>query len=322
MVSFFIGCSKDKSIEQYNPPELPIEPCPGDCLDDIDIASLTFGYNPKYYGVHHISPYYNPLNNDEFVFAILDYDGVSGSLNIYNTSSGLLTELWNSGSFSGGLRGQPRWTRSNWIVFGGTDNNIYKVKPDGTDLTQLTTSGDQVHPEVSYTGDEIIAFVNALGSPRMDINGVTIDTLIIGPKASWNSQDSLAIPYSAALGTAGIGLFDIGPDTIEQIVSWAESSNQDQIDYLSFHPSKSEIYYSKWSNGLYKVNFTNRNEELIRTGCFKHYYPSFSISNDGSTILACKLQIDSITPTHELAISEYLVTFDINGCNEEVINIP
>ena len=101
------GCRKEKSVLPCNN---NTEPCVGNCLNDVDIATLTFGYVPDYYGIHYVSPFYNPLNNDEFVYVMLNYDLVSGSLNVYNIVTGVKTELWNSSTFSGGLIGQPKWT--------------------------------------------------------------------------------------------------------------------------------------------------------------------------------------------------------------------
>jgi len=321
-----VGCRKDKSQLACNP---NTDPCPGSCDNDIDITALTFGYDPSFYGVHHVAPFYNPLNNDQFLFGTADYDLISGSLNIYNISSGTVTELWNSGTFSGGLVGQPNWTRTDWIVWGGSDLNIYKVRPDGSNLTQLTSTGGNRWPECDYDGN-LIVFNNlsTIGSILMDINGTYIDTLFIEgdgtnsgwKESSWNSENEIAMANGSS-PLYGIGYWDYDDSTQTSLLV-QPSGGQDEMREVQWHPNNQDIYYSKWSNGIFKVNVTDKVEELVKVGCYRHYYPNISISNDGQQMLACKLVVDSITPAEELAISEYIVTMDINGCNETIIPIP
>jgi hypothetical protein len=317
LIVLAVGCRKDKSQMPCNNDS----PCPGDCLQDIDIASLTFGYVPDKYGVHYFDPFYNPLNNDQFVYFKADSDSVGGFMNVFDQTTGIVTEVLSSATFTEGMY-RPIWSRSNWIVFGSITQNIWKIRPDGSNLTQLTFSGNLRNPEVNYSGDTIVAFANTIGAVRFDISGIIVDTLVLGPLNSWNSLNQIAAPYATVPFTEGIGIYDVNTMSIGQLVTWSFSGSQDDVVDIKWHPSNEDIYHSQWSNGIYKVNMNEGIVDLVKVGCLEHYYPTISISNGGDKILACKLMVDSITPSDELAISQFIVTMDINGCNEQKVIIP
>ncbi|MFT7615173.1 MAG: hypothetical protein ACI9J3_004163 [Parvicellaceae bacterium] len=316
MFSLFLSCDKAERVT------CGATPCLGDCLNDIEIDSLPMGYLPDEYGVHYTDPYYNPLNNSEFIYLKGDWDAGGGSMNIYNMTSSVAIEVINSISFTQGFY-RPKMTRSGWIVFGSLTQHVWKVRPDGSNLTQLTFAGNYFNPEVSYTGDTIIAYNITHGSILFDINGSMIDTVLtIGRHSAWSGGNEIAVPYSVPPATEGVGIYDIGNGSLVELINWSFSNGQDDIVDMTWHPNNKDIYHSQWSNGIYKTNKSTGELKLVKVGCYKHFYPAISISNGGFNMLATRLDVDSITPTGALAISQKIVQMQINGCGESVINLP
>jgi len=314
------SCKKDKSISPCNP---TIVDCQGQCEELLRIDTLTFGYVPSNHGVHHYNPFFDPSSNDRFVYLEKDYGTGVTRLMTHERSSGISSEILSTVSFANGFLNEPKWTSTNWIVFTTLSvKNVWKIRPDGSGLTQLTLSGNFIFPEVNPAGDRIIAFVNSIGGVIMDTAGTFLDTIQVGFPATWTSSNRIYAPAGATLPDYGIGYYDFIADSVKQVNTWGYTEGRDQIEAIQWCAIDNQILYSRWSNSLFLDPENFSQADTTKKGCYKHFFDAFDISPLDGEIIASKLYVDSITPSHELAISRYIVTFDKGGCNETAIELP
>jgi len=317
-----ISCRKDTSLDVGGNGNDPIY-CIGDTIGNFDIDTLAFGYFTQINQIQYEMPCFNPDNSAEIVFIEHDYDGAVYSLTKLNLSSGLESILLDSLA----IISPPKWS-NGWIFFGTDDFNIWKLRDDGDSLVQLTFDGDNKFPEPSPDGTQLCYLVSGsgpYGEVFISTSGTLIDTVhAYGPgtggwyESNWSVTDKICTS-TGSIPDYGVGYFDLTTGVLETVAQWGYESGQDEIVAIKWHPNSEDIYLSKWSNDLLKINIHSGEQTIVKLGCFHHYYPDFSISADGQSIIACKLEVDSIISNQVLHIKQSIVLMNINGCEEVVV---
>ena len=89
--------------------------------------------HPEHY--QYSFPSFNPNDPDEIAFRHWDTESFKLELCTFNFCSGELKVIADNAIED------IDWGKSGWIVFEGTDLQIWKVKPNGEGLTRLTGQG-------------------------------------------------------------------------------------------------------------------------------------------------------------------------------------
>ena len=166
-----------------------------------------------------------------------------------------------------------------WIVFEhwehGQEPSIWKVHPDGTDLTQLTQDVFSVIPSISHNG-RFILFARNIGNYRdlfiMDINGENIrrltffadNEMFVNGDSSWSLDDSKIVFVAGQRGqptTNEIYIINSDGSGLEQL-----TNNNYDDETPTFHPLRNSVVFFRVLNGkqkLYEINLTTREERVF-----------------------------------------------------------
>jgi hypothetical protein len=161
----------------------------------------------------------------------------------------------------------PSWSKKNWITFSAKDHQLYKVKPSGDSLTQLTFEGEyNVGAVWNHEGSQLF-FVRTTGSKTYaiiaDETGLATDTLqeYIGAH-DWNRDNRLACLFregSTYPYYVGVAYYDLEQKQLHKIKGWHDYGNlnidERSPDAVRFSEDGNFLY---WSN-LYTVNKLNIN---------------------------------------------------------------
>jgi hypothetical protein len=178
--------SSDTTVVSLPPAE---SPCPTAYLavadtftDPYDTISWFCPWSINYdwqtqYGYNNIVV--NPCNNDEIAYhkRLTHISVYQRGLYIYNFCTHTETEIASD------VQDQFDWSSTGWFIYVGTDNQLYKVFRDGTQLTQLTNEGAyNIRPFWSPDGQNFIfsrVNANGLSFPAILANqdGIIKDTL-------------------------------------------------------------------------------------------------------------------------------------------------
>lgn len=303
-----IGCEKDKMNIKEQCEEL-------EALVDMQGMPLFYQVYPSY-GV----PCFNPNNPDEIIFFYAKENaGPPHKLVKYNLSSKEYQTIYE-GQF--GIR--PRWSKKGWILLSlwnelGNDGfNIWKIKENGDSLTQLTTTGNCFAPEWNKNGDKFIyQFANVFPDPvfiTADVNGVAIDTFLVGTNGGGSWQHDSLFSYTDIYG---LYLGDLSKDSAELLFE-VESPNSISKGGTEWVDDSNII----WSHldGIYITNIHSEETTRIIGSCNSEYYqlPTYSPQIDKVVFQ----RVDRVKTDNEIGnLFTGLYIMNLDGTCEEKIEI-
>lgn len=167
-----------------------------DCESIPLIPGYSTGYNHFYEQEVIESPIFNPNDENEILYVINTLQPNYKKLIKYNLITKEKTML-----FSGAIYSKPAWSKLNWIVFANGYNGLYKIRPDGSDLSLLiaTNDGYQFSPAFNENGDKLLtyhAFYTQHQFPCKiwNLNGQLLDSMNyeVNQEPNWKRQSNLA----------------------------------------------------------------------------------------------------------------------------------
>lgn len=309
------ACQKDKQI--INSPDNYCPAC--DSCENFPPDSSATGRIVVESYFQRKSPSFNPLNKDEFVYVKeLDSNGTN-ALVIYNMATHIeKVVLYNAGI----LVGLPRWFANGWIVFGNSSLQIFKVKENGDSLTQLTFIYSNTYPEI-YDKDRIIFSVlsgpsSISGNKIINFKGDRLDSI---SKTDIPNGSIVKVSVNSNLELAGIYMDNIVTyiHSTKAYVTILNDSANNYVASVCWHPNNDDIYFSKYSLGIYKVNKNNKLSSLIKKSCNVRYYNYISLSPDGKKILSERVDASLSADKSTISMKSDIYIMDIDGRNEEKV---
>lgn len=290
---FFIKCKRDVKI-------IPINSPTNDCIDIPAFQGTGFGYNyitngkPIYY-----APVLNPNNNNELL--ILKQD----SAFIYNRISKLTSFL-----FKFPFLAKVSWSIKNWMLIGGSDQKIYKIKPNGDSLTLLVNTTNNSFPIWNDDGNFFSAVNNNINKTIIyTVLGIPIDTIEFTnlPFSSWGGNNKIISGRNKLfvydLNTHSTNYFyDLG--TIGAITGCFWLNNNEII--------WSHIY------GILKTNILTNQTTLLKNTCNSNIYSYPSYDKILNKIIWRK-QIQSYVDKYNVKAENKIIITDVDCNNEEEI---
>ncbi|MCW5908960.1 MAG: hypothetical protein KIS94_13935 [Chitinophagales bacterium] len=303
------GCSNSSSACT----DLPLPPPPG--KDDI-YSQPNYFFDPSYVDY----PYFNPNNDNEILYyARYAIPLQQQQLIKYNLATHQKQLL-----FTGQLLSRPKWGRNGWILL-NVNSQIYKIREDGSNLTQLTfdSLGSNYNPEWNYTGDKFVVKhqykkpgvkADTLMSFLLvyDEDGQPLDTLnaFAYPKC-WQNQKGLLL---VSEGSSPFSVWDIFNHSETVLHSL---KGEDQNPFWS--PDGNELYYTS-KCGLSKINYASGKKNCLKTRCANESYNSICISSSSQKILCMKEHLKAPNWYNQYYSSK-LVLMNLDGSNEKEINM-
>jgi|SRR5690554_1375969 len=305
--SLLTGCKKNTSkIDDLNIEHsdncIPLQPC-----DQVTIGS---GYEYIVDLQNFVTnPTFNPNNENEIVYLnqpTYDFWELY-TFNLITKEKKLL--------LTGDIR-EPKWGKKNWIIFGKSDANIYKIKSNGDSLKQLTYSNNMHHPIWNYDGTKFLAFTEEsnLFSLVFDLNGNILDTINFGQTNNSNFENP---DYIVSNVYGKIYFFNINSNVIEYDYDYSDinSSGWGSIFWLN----NNEVIYSN-SAGLNKLTIPFLYNNNIKQSCNAKMYLWGDINNSMTKMIWSRgdyIQINECTLKYRSGI--YIM--DIDGENEKEIKL-
>lgn len=335
------GCRKDTLNNPLNSFKFVNENCfcEIDC-NEFPETSSELGYITTYSGNQFTKPIFNPTNANEFVYIRKSENWFSSELVKINLEEMSETILDNSINIVGSLD----WNETGWIVFTSDTWQIWKIREDGSDLTQLTFGVWDTNPHFSFDGSVVYYYrgkaysiAEKLENPELskeikiigiDINGNDVDS-IMAPSVQNKISEifSYQIWETAFFSESEIyfidgpspiyGLYSLNPNSneIRAIKRWKiDGNNYELIEDIQY--SNGYLYTTKFRNHFIRVNIFTGDVEYLKCGCDQNFYSEISISPNRDRILYEKirsnvLSYEEIDKQHEIWI------MDMDGCNAQ-----
>jgi Tol biopolymer transport system component len=282
------------------------------------------------------APFFNPINNNQFVYVLLDYKKDVTSICCYDlaTHAGWTVITLPSNAGSPVNIGQPRWSVKDWIIYRGINCNLYKIKSTGDSLTQITSTGNNLYPAWSPKGDKLVfeQQLDPIESPDhthtisnmyfliTDEFGNHLDTLntYFGfSKGDWSSNNLIATStnnndpdISVISNFSSEQKLTSFPD--EMSLAW------NYLFSIKWAPDNVNIVYSS-GYGIFKLNTDTRAITRLRQGCISKMYEHVSVSPDGAKIIAEELIQYALADTITTGQESHVVLMNIDGTNEVTI---
>jgi hypothetical protein len=260
LLSLLSSCGKEKN-ELCNVSPIPIYEC-------IELGEPPYqDWDYQIDTNHYLYPCFNPNNSDEIIYTIKNYSTGTSKLYKYNliTHAKFLV-------FEGDQLFSPDWGSNNWILLNLSDRNIWRIKSDGTELTQLTNHYDDFHAVWNKDGSKFIALdgnfdISSQGVTLYDFNGNILDTLNsfgLGPSSNWH-HDSLLLTLGDYYGSTVI---DVKKDSIL-------FSTNNSYDFIGgCHWLNSQEFLWSYEAGIFKTNYVTGITELVKSSCQTRMYQS------------------------------------------------
>jgi len=216
------------------------------------------------------------------------------------------------------------WSISNWIVFITDDNEIWKVRPNGNDLTKLLSDSGGFNNFVKCNGKgtEIMIEVPAITSfgtlkKIIDFEGNEIQILPALEfeyyfEMDWKN-DFIAFPKSNKIGIHNIKEEETRFIDIDEHYQFTDHNN---VQFLN----QNEILWLH-QQSIYKTNLDSEEKTLIKEYGENDFFIHMDISIDKKTILLLKQDAVGIADC-QIQIRTYLALMDMDGSNERRILIP
>ncbi|MEX1191192.1 MAG: hypothetical protein WED10_12190 [Brumimicrobium sp.] len=306
-----LACRKDK---------VPFSEIPSDTIDTCDCVPIEMpdGYTPGFNfindSIYYKFPRFNPNNENEIIFTEL---GQGNDKFIYKYN--LLTNSKNL-VYQGLLFGSPEWGKSNWIIFTRGYNGVYRVRPDGTNLSLLIPGGLQFHPTFNDSDNQILTYHGFAPSGTYpakiwNLDGELIDSMKydIGSLFNWENQDYV----SAIVGDSLLIIDPINKDVLRQYDPIFEFGSNAFIHEFVWLTENEALV---GNDGLYKMNVWSGQREKVACGCSSLRYKYGDANEAGTKVLFNKVEYDKVA-TLTLKVKLSIVIFDVETNSFETIDI-
>lgn len=254
----------------------------------------------------YFQPCYNPNNVNEIIYS------TNGSkVYKYNFITHERTFI-----FEGTQIAAACWGSNGWILLNPNDANVWKIRDDGTELTQLTFSGQDYSPHWntegtmfvvsrSFNGPHKTILFTDIGEPMDTMNWVNV-----GNNSSW-----LHPTYIVSMSNTGPKVFDPYGDSL---VYWHEGNFQNAT--ASEWISNTEFVWA-YRNGIYRTNYVTGQTTQIKESCYSRLY-LFPTYHAASNKLIWRRS--NLTHLHDNIVeaTSRLYMMNTDGTGEAEIHIP
>lgn len=297
-----------------------------DCFEIKPLEGYTIGWEYKYDSIQNQRPCFNPNNPNEIVFVREFF--THEQLIIYNLETKTKSVIYEGRVFY-----QPKWSVTGWIIFSGPKNQLWKIKDDGTQLTQVTFKNRNYYPEWSPDGAQI-AFGKQIDTV---ING-QITSLSLGVIAdqegtiierldhtkglsfnegcSWGKQNTIFISaYSDSI------LFYNADTKAKKILQWRYCANNFGLG-IGRWVNNETILANDYKKGLFRIDINTGSHTCIAKNCDSRYYIFMDYSQQSNKIIAeCGVKSNVDYNKGTMSFRSVLYLMDADGNNKQLVEI-
>lgn len=313
----FTGCRIDPKIN------LPLSDCPR--LEEL-IASLDdpgeFGNGNDGFISADSGMTYADFVSDNSNEIVSYYSGYLTSYNSSLVKFNLVSKEFETIFENPEILSLPELSNTNWLIFTGSNYQIWKIKIDGDSLTQLTSNGVNFEATWSPDGERFIYKqdypIGTYNTIIADKNGNNLFSLNGNYKIrqpAW-SPDGRYIACSNYSGFyTNIDLIDATTWEVQTLIE-GEDIFTEQVQCIDFLPDSKSIIWAT-NTELRKTDIETGLTEVLSTTCDSQDFDEINISFDGKTILVKKTIYSYYDSKHlMLAPKVFLIDSQGNEINE------
>lgn len=307
-----IGCRGDE-------PPRPVaeESCVETGRKSNDILEPT--YLPQYPHADRLAV--NPLNADECVFRYFDESTSFAVLKYYNRATGEFRTILEAGI------SHISWHENGWLLFTSRPelavpaNNVYKMRSDGSQLTQLSTGNRDFYPSFNKTGDRITYLSGLVGDLRRYVIDADTKEVIVERLEhykplyrTWETDSLLLSNW-----VPGLYLHNVYTSITDTVIY----TNPGESGGEQIRINEELIYYTN-DEGIHRFNLITRTGQLIRKTCESMYYLLRGHTTHPETrlILEGREYIPSTTDTIGGELHRDIFLMSLDGYELEQVIIP
>jgi len=279
------------------------------------------GYNETYEDTMYLNPFSNPNNPNQFVYA----------KHIENNSFPKSKELWKfdistgEHSFVTDITSYQfrvgAWGESDWILLNSLSLNIWKVKPNGDSLTQITFDGGMYYPYWINNGTQIIcSTTGAFGKRILDIEGQIIDTIEqLSVVVADNNGKVAGLINDPNFVDPKFGFMNLESNEFTTLFIYDLDENGPivTIDWLD----DETIIWTDHDVGIWSININTLEKKLIKASCEDHrLYHASVIQDQSRNYLLLGRMVSHYTGANNLHAVRELSIFDLTTEVEQIIN--
>lgn len=308
LLTALLACRKDKVpllIEENLTDTCDCKPIPF-------IEGYNWGYNHIPDSVYLTFPRFNPNNDEEIIFC---EEGENGQKILYYYD--LVTKS-RATLFEGTILGTPQWGKSNWIIFTQGYNGVYKIRPDGSELSLLISGGTQFHPTFNHEGNRILTFHGFTQGgfyplKIWNLEGELVDSLNykFGSFAAWEQQDNIAVNVEDSV-------LIIDPDDKEVLAKHHAKFGGKSYGSVFVWINENEAIIE--NEGLQKLNVWTGQLEKIACSCSSLLYYFGNTNFSGTKVIFNKIVSKNIDEVN-LLVTSSIVIFDVATNTFEEVEI-
>ncbi|MBX7242867.1 MAG: hypothetical protein K1X92_14085 [Bacteroidia bacterium] len=277
-----------------------IETLEGDC---VNIGA--YGSNAIFDTLFQTFPCFNPVNPDEFLF-VESRNPPPQKIYKYN-----LVTLNKTLIFEGKSLYPPKWGGNGWILLNLQDENIWKIREDGSQLTQLTFTGGLFNPEWLGLTDSFVVTKSDSGPFTIlyDINGTPKDTFYV----PFTTTDN----YNLIVGAAeGYKIFNLYKDSTYIVPYGVSIEGAELVSLKNNHVLRADF------TGIYYRELDKPKDIKIHSACNSRYYSSGTYSLGRNQVIWQRGTKEILNVGESPYVKSRLVIMNIDGTEERELVIP
>lgn len=304
-VSFLgMSCQHTSCLDTVSTPKC-------DCVELPRIEGPSVGYEFYTHDSASFSrPFPNPNNADEFLFV---HHSRLDILYTYNVKSKLKKKL-----LEGRILFVPKWGKKDWILVTREDEKIWKIKSNGDSLRLLSSTAANYVPEWNQTCDKII-FYKESNNPYsyiMNEQGSLMDSVLFKAQVGgdWNHSSGFFI-QQGFVANGNIYMTDV---VNKKPIVEIPVDNGDPLGVTWINNQK---IFAATMNGLYLVDVPQKASQKLKCACGTKYYLFPRYWEKRNKIIAERVTLTRLQ-RHDVKVEQYIVMMNIDGTQEEIIDIP
>jgi hypothetical protein len=294
------GCSKEQGVAP-----IPLE---ADCKELIFPDEPSLGLIYIIDSASYLHPSFNPNNPDEIIFKHKEYGTGVSRLYRYN-----LVTKEKYLIYTGELYFPSYWGSNDWIIMNPEDKNVWKIRPDGTGLAQLTNSNSDFYPTWSPDASMFMASRVFGGWSRTILytsDAIPVDTLDnVGLSAGGNWSNS-------NMNCRGDHVADIYKDSIVFSITIQE----EHTGILGVHWLNEEEYLWSYEAGIFHTNYITGITTLVKSSCRTREYMCPTYHPLKNKVIWQKVELTQLDK-FKVAVKSRLYMMNTDGTEEEEIII-
>jgi len=282
------------------------------CYDLPSSPSVT-GWNYTHPITNVKAPYFNPNNKDEIIYRLESYTESGGFISSHLWKINLIAK--ENELLIDDVRYNPKWGISDWLLFNRRDNQVWKMKSNGDNPTQLTFGETHISPDWNPDNDIFVCKTFSNLTLTISDEGNILDTLtnVFYYRGKWSPDEK----YIAA--TTYSGGVDVNNLETGEVIRF-----QSEFDIfkgngrgMSWTPDGKYLIWTA-SEGVFKSDMETFSTIMIKKSCESLGYFSPSVSADYEIIFERRTNSVDEDKNEYYSESQFVIT-DINGENEREV---